>query len=280
VDARVGDYLVSVDGRSVAPPENLYAAFEGTSGRQVEVVLSARADGDDPRTVKVVPVGSERVLRRLAWVEECRRRVDELSGGRLAYVYMPNTGGRGLASFERDFYSQLDREGLVLDERYNGGGKIAEHVIEILSREVLCWWRNRENWVGRSPFATLQGPKVMIINESAGSGGDALPWMFRRVGLGPLVGTRTWGGLVGISGYPGLVDGGYVTAACFGVISPEGEWIVENEGVAPDHEVVEYPKDIAAGRDPQLEKAVELAMKALETFERVPEPEYRPPAPR
>jgi tricorn protease len=280
VDARAGDWLVSVDGRPVTAADNLDRVFENTAGRQVEVAFSAKADGSTPRTSTVVPVDDEHLLRRLAWVEERRALVDRLSGGKLAYVYMPNTADEGLASFERDFYSQVDRRGLVLDERYNGGGKVADHVIAILSRRVLCWWGTREGWVGRTPFGTLQGPKVMVINENAGSGGDAMPWMFRKAGLGPLVGARTWGGLVGISGYPPLLDGGYVTSASFGIVDTDGRWIVENEGVAPDHEVKEHPKDFVEGRDPQLEKAIAVAMDLMKDWKYDEVPALTPPVPR
>jgi tricorn protease len=282
VEAREGDYLVAVEGRPVTAAGDLHRAFENTAGKQIEITVSAKADGSAPRVTKVVPVGPEDEgrLRRLAWVEERRRMVDRLSGGALAYVYMPDTGGRGLAAFDRDFYSQLDRKGLVLDERYNGGGKVADYVVDVLSRKVLCWWMSREGWVGRTPWGTLQGPKVMLINERAGSGGDAMPWMFRQMGIGPLVGTRTWGGLVGITGYPPLMDGGSVTAAAFGILDPSGKWVVENEGVAPDVEVVEWPKDCAEGRDPQLEKAVEVAMDLLKNTSRVEPPRYQPPAKR
>jgi tricorn protease len=280
VDAREGDVLVSVDGRPVTTATNLHAAFQGTAGRTVEIALSAAADGSAARTSKVVPVDDESRLRRLDWVEERRRIVDRLSGGRLAYVYMPDTGDLGLAAFDRDFYSQVDRRGLVLDERYNGGGKVADHVVAVLSRKVWCWWRSREGWLGRTPWGTLQGPKVMVINESAGSGGDAMPWMFRKAGLGPLVGTRTWGGLVGISGYPPLMDGGSVTAASFGIVDTDGRWIVENEGVAPDHEVVEKPADALAGRDPQLEKAVAVALELMKGWKYDEPPAYRAPSPR
>ena len=280
VDAREGDYLIAVNGRPVGAGENLYQAFENTADRQVDLTLSANADGSEPRTTRVVPVGSERELRRLSWIERNRRRVDELSGGRLAYVYMPNTGDAGRAAFDRDFYSQLDREGLILDERYNGGGQVADYVIDVLSREVMSYWLNREQWLSRSPFAMIDGPKVMVINESAGSGGDWMPWTFQRRGLGKLVGTRTWGGLVGISGYPPLMDGGGVTAANFGVLDEEGRWAVENAGVTPDVEVVEWPAEILAGRDPQLEKAVAIALEELAQRPPRSRPTYQPPAAR
>lgn len=280
VNAKVGEYLIAVNGRDVTEADNLFAAFLHTSGRVTSLTLSATPDGADARTVEVEPIGSDFSLRRATWIEGNRRRVDELSDGRLAYIYMPNTGGEGMTSFDRDFYSQLDREGLVLDERYNGGGMVADYVIEALQRTVWNFWINREGWVGYTPSAVLDGPKVMIINESAGSGGDWMPWSFQKREIGPLVGTRTWGGLVGISGYPNLMDGGGVTAASFGIVDVDGKWIVENVGVSPDFEVIEYPKAIIEGGDPQLEKAVELALEALKTYKPTPEPKYTPPDPR
>jgi tricorn protease len=272
--------VLAVNGKPLATDRNFYSAFENTAGQQVELTLSADAAGTAPRKTTVVPVANDFDLRRRAWIEGNRARVAELSKGRLAYVYMPDTGAQGLQSFERDFHAQVDKDGLVLDERYNGGGKVADHVIGILDREVLCYWTNREGWVGRTPFATIEGPKVMIVNERAGSGGDALPWMFKKKKLGPTVGVRTWGGLVGISGYPVLMDGGSVTAASFGIRDTDGRWVVENEGVAPDVEVVEKPKDFVAGRDAQLEKAVELALEALAKNPPRRCPECKPPAAR
>jgi len=281
VDAHEGDYLISVDGRPVTAEDNLYEAFENTAGKQVSLVLSAKADGSDSRSMTVVPLSNEGSLRRLSWVEGNRERVEKLSGGRLAYIYMPNTGGPGMAAFDRDFYSQLDKEGVILDERYNGGGQVADYVIDVLSRDVMSYWMTREQWVGRSPFGMIQGPKVMVINESAGSGGDWMPWAFQYRKVGKLVGTRTWGGLVGISGYPPLMDGGFVTAASFGVMDPEGNWAVENKGVSPDDEVIEYPKPIIEeGRDPQLEKAVQVALAQLDANPPKPRPTYKKPIAR
>lgn len=279
VDVRVGDVLRSVNGTAVPPTANVLALFEATADTQVELVLE-RPGEPAPRTVRVVPVASDRELRRRAWIEERRATCERLSGGRLAYVYMPDTGARGIDAFQRDFFGQVDREGLVLDERYNGGGKVADWVIDILSHDVWCWWMTRTGWAGRTPFSTLQGPKVMLVNAYAGSGGDAMPWFFRQQRLGPLVGTRTWGGLVGITGYPPLMDGGSVTAAAFGIMDRDGRWIIENEGVAPDVEVLEWPKDCAGGRDPTLERAVALALEALPAHPRVQAPAYTPPSPR
>jgi len=280
VDAAEGDYLIAVNGQDLTAADNLYQAFEYTAGKQTDLTLSVNADGSEARTVTVVPTSSEGQLRFRTWIEDNRKRVEELSGGRLAYVYMPDTGGRGRAFFNRDFFSQLDKEGVVLDERYNGGGQVADYVIELLSRDVMSYWMNREKWLGYSPSGVMTGPKVMIINENAGSGGDWMPWAFKKFGVGPLVGPRTWGGLVGISGYPPLIDGGMVTAASFGIMDTDGTWAVENVGVAPDHEVIEWPADIIAGKDPQLEKAVELALEALATQEKKPLPTYHPPSKR
>ncbi len=280
VDVNEGDYILRVNGRELTTDDNFYEAFADMSGKQVSLTVSKSADGSDERTSIVVPIGSEGGLRRLAWIEDNRRRVDELSDGRLAYIYMPNTGGAGMASFDRDFYSQVDKEGLVLDERFNGGGKVADYVIDVLSRDVISYWMNREQWLARSPFATLDGPKVMIINERAGSGGDWMPWAFQKSGIGKLVGRRTWGGLVGISGYPPLMDGGSVTAASFGVMDADGKWAVENVGASPDYEVTQWPKAVIEGRDPQLEKAVEVALAELEKREAKERPKYYPPTER
>jgi len=280
VDAAEGDFIIAVNGRDLTSDQNFFQAFENTSGKQVELTLSANADGSDPRTSTVVPVGSEFMLRRQAWVEDNRRRVDELSGGQLAYIYMPDTGGSGMAAFDRDFYSQLDKKGVILDERFNGGGQVADYVINVLSRKPYSYWLNREQWVGRSPWATITGPKVMVINESAGSGGDWMPWAFKSNRVGALVGTRTWGGLVGISGYPTLVDGGSITSASFGVMDTDGNWVVENVGVAPDYEVHQWPADVIAGGDPQLEKAISVAMEALSKSDPEKLPGYTPPAKR
>ena len=280
VDANVGDYLMSVDGREVTGRDNLFAFFENTAGRQVELELAGKADGSDKRSVVVEAISSERTLRQRSWIEACRKRVAEKSNGRVAYIYMPNTGSAGMAAFDRDYYSQLDKEALIIDERFNGGGKVADYVIDVLSRNVMCYWMNREEWLGRTPFGTFEGPKVMIMNEMAGSGGDAMPWLFRQQGLGPLVGTRTWGGLVGISGYPPLMDGGRVTAASFGVMDRDGNWAVENTGVPPDYEVVQYPKPVIEGQDPQLDKAIELCLQGLAKRKNKKLPGYKPPKKR
>lgn len=277
VDAKPGEYLIAVEGREVRPPESLYAFFEATAGRSVRLKLAADPSGTGAREVVVVPAEGERMLRYRDWVESNRRTVERLSGGRLGYVHLPDTAGDGYASFNRYFFSQIDRQGMLLDERNNGGGLVADYIVEILGRRQLWGVAARDGKDMVSPAGALYGPKAMLVNRHAGSGGDALPWMFRELGLGPLVGTRTWGGLVGIWDYPELVDGGVVTAPRGGLYTKNGRWEVENVGVAPDHAVEVTPKDFAAGRDPQLEKGVELLLAELAKGV-APKPQ-RPPFP-
>ena len=206
-------------------------------------------DGKDARDVTVVPIADEDGLRNLDWIEANRRKVDELSGGKVAYVYMPNTGGAGYTNFNRYFYSQLDKQALVLDERCNEGGFIADYVVDVLKRFPLSGAIERDGKPIHDPVGAIFGPKVMLINQNSGSGGDAMPWYFRKAGIGKLVGTRTWGGLVGIGGYPTLLDGGYVMAPRYAIYGLHGEWEVENHGIAPDVAVEDLPKDVAAGHD-------------------------------
>ena len=215
------------------------------------------------RNVTVVPVASEYRLRNLDWIDSNRRKVDALSGGTVAYVYMPDTGGGGYSNFNRYFYSQLDKQALVLDERYNQGGLIADYIVNLLGQKHLSNAIERDGKPVHDPQGAIFGPKAMIINQSAGSGGDAMPWYFRKAGLGTLVGVRTWGGLVGISGYPPLIDGGSVTAPRYAIYGLQGEWEVEGHGIAPDVVVEELPKDAAAGHDAQLEQAVAIVMQQL-----------------
>jgi tricorn protease len=263
VNVQPGEFILAVNGRDLKGTDNIYQAFEATAGKSVSVKVGPNADGSNSRTVTVVPVESETPLRNLAWVEANRRKVDELSKGQIAYVYMPDTGIGGYTNFNRYFFAQVDKPALVLDERYNGGGMAADYVIDYLRRPLLNYWTSRDGKISTTPGGAIFGPKAMIINEFAGSGGDAMPWYFREAKVGPLVGKRTWGGLVGISGYPPLMDGGSVTAPSFAFFTPEGKWDVENHGVAPDVEVEHDPYEIRKGRDPQLEKAVEVVLEAL-----------------
>ncbi len=281
VNVKAGEYLLAVNGREVRPPENVYSFFEGLANKSVLLKVGSDPSGAGAREVTVVPVANDASLRNLAWIEENRRKVDQLSGGKLAYIYMPDTANGGLTAFNRYFYAQIGKQGVVVDERYNAGGLLATDVAEILNRRLLSAASNR---VG-DPLIQPQGifgPKVMIINELAGSGGDAMPWYFKRAGVGQLIGTRTWGGLVGMAGGPTLMDGGFVGAPSSGIYNPlTGEWEVENHGVAPDIEVEQDPALVRQGHDPQLERAVAVALEALKknpppTLHRPSFPNYYP----
>jgi tricorn protease len=220
---------------------------------------------DGARSVTVVPVANEQGLRTRAWVESNRRLVEKLSDGQLAYVYIPNTGQPGYTSFNRYYFAQQDKKGAIIDERFNGGGSAADYIIDVLQRSFDGYFNNvaGDRYPFTSPAAGIWGPKVMIINEMAGSGGDLMPYMFRYRKIGPLVGKRTWGGLVHTADTPPFIDGGSMIAPRGGFFSREGKWAVENEGVAPDIDVENLPKDVIAGRDPQLERAVQEAMRML-----------------
>ncbi|HUI59177.1 MAG TPA: PDZ domain-containing protein, partial [Steroidobacteraceae bacterium] len=258
-----GDYLLAVNGRELHASDNLDSFFDGAAGRQTVLRVGRKSDGSDARDVTVVPVDSEAGLRNLDWIDSNRRKVDALSGGRVAYIYMPNTGGSGYTNFNRHFYAQLDKQAVVLDERYNEGGFIADYVINILSQKIMSGAIERDGKPVHDPEGAIFGPKAMIINQSAGSGGDAMPWYFRKAKLGTLVGVKTWGGLVGIGNYPVLLDGGFVTAPRYAIYGLNGDWEVEGHGIPPDVEVEELPKDVAAGHDAQLERAVAIVMQQL-----------------
>lgn len=258
-----GDYLLAINGRDLTGTDDVSRLLEGTADKRVVLRVGSDPSGANSREITVVPTSSELQLRHATWIEENRRKVDRLSGGKLAYVYLPDTANGGLTNFNRYYFAQVDKQGAVIDERFNSGGQVADYIIEVMRRPLLAWWSPRYGAIYRTPAAAILGPKVMITNEFAGSGGDAMPWMFRKTGLGPLVGKRTWGGLVGISQYPVLMDGGNVTAPNFGFFSPDGEWDVENHGVAPDVEVDLDPKAVSEGHDPQLERAVAIAMEQM-----------------
>ncbi len=265
VNVTQGDFILRVNGRELRTPTNIYELFENTSGKQVVLTVNSLPNENGAREVTVVPIGNEGSLRNRAWIEGNREKVYEMSDGKIGYVYLPNTGSGGYSYFNRYFFPQQDKEGFVIDERYNGGGQVANYIIEYLGKQLLNYWAPREGPDYSSPFAANFGPKVMIINEYAGSGGDWMPFYFREAGVGKLVGKRTWGGLVGIGGTPRLMDGGSVTAPNFGIFSIDGKWIIENEGVWPDYDVEMTPKDVIEGRDPQLEKAVQVVLEELKT---------------
>ncbi|MFN2155239.1 MAG: PDZ domain-containing protein [Anaerolineae bacterium] len=275
VNVTEGEYILAVNGEPLTSDDNIYRLFEKTADQVTSLLVGPSTDRKRARTVTVKPLKSEAALRHWSWVEANRKRVDALSQGRVAYVYMANTSVEGYASFNRYYYAQLDKDAVVLDERFNGGGSVADYVIDMLDRPLLCHWATRQGEIFHSPNASIFGPKAMIINEFAGSGGDAMPLFFRRRGMGKLVGKRTWGGLVGIYDYPPLIDGGRVTAPRMAIFSPDDEWEVENVGVPPDVEVEMTPKFAIEGRDPQLEKAVEIVLEALD--HNPPPRAHRPP---
>ena len=220
---------------------------------------------DGARQLTVVPAANEQGLRTRAWVEANRRLVDKLSGGQLAYVYLPNTGQPGYTSFNRYYFAQQEKKGAIIDERFNGGGSAADYIIDVLQRDFDGYFNNvaGERYPFTSPSAGIWGPKVMIVNEMAGSGGDLMPWMFKYRKIGLLVGKRTWGGLVHTADTPTFVDGGSMIAPRGGFFTRDGKWAVENEGTAPDIDVENWPKEVIAGHDPQLERAVQEAMRLM-----------------
>jgi tricorn protease len=276
VNVKVGEYLLAVNGVELTAAENLHQLFEATADKIVELTVGPNANGKDSRLVKVVPIEDELALRNRDWVEGNLRKVTEATKGRVAYVYVPNTAGLGHTYFKRYFFPQANRKAIIVDERFNGGGSLADYYIDILQRPYQAQWHLRYGKDLKSPSASIQGPKVMIIDETAGSGGDMLPWMFRKFKVGTLVGKRTWGGLVGILGFPEFLDGGAVTAPNLAIWTKDG-FIVENVGVSPDVEVEQTPSEIIQGRDPQLEKAIDIALKELEL--NPPVEEVMPPFP-
>jgi tricorn protease len=278
VNVSPGEYLLAVNGRELTAKDNLYSYFEETAGKAVVLRVGPDPRGAGARDVTVVPLEDEFALRNLAWIEGNRRKVDELTGGRVAYVYLPDTYAGGYGNFNRYYFAQVGKDAVVIDERFNGGGDIADYIIDYLRRPLLSYWTLREGRDITSPIEAIFGPKVMIINEMAGSGGDMLPWMFRQTGLGPLVGKRTWGGLVGHYTSPNdLLDGGFVGTPNLAFYTPQGAWEIENHGVPPDVEVEDDPKLARQGHDAQLERAVELVMDSLK--KNPPPTPRRPPYP-
>ncbi|RYY54051.1 MAG: peptidase S41 [Chitinophagaceae bacterium] len=262
VDARVGDYILEVNGEEVTADKNFYSFFENTAGKIVTIKLASSPDGSNSRVVKVVPVGNESALRNRDWVEGNLKKVTEATNGQVAYVYVPNTGGGGHEYFKRYFFPQADRAAIIIDERFNGGGQLADYYIDILKRPAQSYWRYRYGKDQKAPNASIQGPKVMLIDETAGSGGDYLPYLFRQAKLGTLVGKTTWGGLVGVLGFPEFIDGGVVTAPNLAFYDEKG-FGIENVGTPPDVEVEQWPADVIAGHDPQLEKAIQIIIEEL-----------------
>lgn len=279
INVKEGDYLLAINGKELTSSINPYSLLEQTSGREIYIKVNDKPTMTGAREILIKPISSERNLRGIDWIEGNRRKVEELSNGKLAYVYVPNTGNGGFTSFNRYYFSQQDKKGVIIDERNNGGGSAADYMIDIMSRELFGYFNSKANdrrpWT--TPMAGIWGPKVMIINERAGSGGDLLPYMFKMKNIGPLVGTKTWGGLVGTWDTPRFIDGGRMVAPRGGFFDVDGKWAVEGEGVAPDVEVIQHPKSVLQGNDPQLERAVQEALKLLKTQEFSMKPEPKAP---
>lgn len=264
VDVREGEYLLAVDGRDLTTADNPYRLLENKADKPVVLTVAAAADPRSGRDVTVRPVASELNLRYLDWVRGRMALVEKLSGGRVGYIHLPDTSTPGNRMLQKLFYAQASKPALIVDDRYNGGGFIPDRMMEYFTRRTLAWWARRGLESMRSPGFAHDGPKAMLINAYSSSGGDALPYFFRKQGLGPLIGTRTWGGLIGLSGNPDLVDGGSLQVPTFRLYDDRGRWTVENEGVAPDIEVIDLPEARIAGGDPSLEKAVEVLLEELE----------------
>ena len=264
VNVKEGDYLISIDGHDVKTTDNPYEFLENTIGKQVEIVVNSKPEKDFARTSIIKPIKSELDLLYYNWVLERRAMVDKLSGGKIGYIHVPNTAVEGNRELFKGMYAYNDKDALIIDDRYNGGGFIPDVMANLLDRKTLSYWNVNGLTPMKTPGIAHNGPKVMLINGYSSSGGDAFPYYFRKKGLGQLIGTRTWGGLVGISGNARLVDGGNISVPRFGVFDENGEWIIEGIGVYPDIEVVDRPEQLAKGVDPGIEKAVEVLLKELE----------------
>ncbi len=266
VKAAVGDYVLAINGQSTQDVANIYQLLEHQVNRTVTLTLNNQPKTAGSWQAHVKPISSESQLRYLQWVNERRAMVDELSDGRIGYVHLPNTAIDGNRELFKQLLPQIGKDALIIDDRYNGGGFIPDRMIEVLSRTTLNYWKRRglDLDSNATPLIAHDGPKVMLTNGQSSSGGDALPYYFRKAGLGKIIGTRTWGGLIGISGNPGLADGGSILASTFRFMDTEGNWAVENEGVSPDIELIDRPELVAAGQDPSLERAVEELLKDLQ----------------
>jgi tricorn protease len=273
----VGDYLIAVNGREAKSGQEVYAYFQNLAGKLVTLKINGKPAVDGAREIVVKPVPDESGARYLDWLNANRKKVEDATGGRVGYMYVPDTSIPGIIEFDKALNAQIDKDGIIIDERYNQGGNIPDFYTEKLKRQLLAVLAQRDTKDFPWPPVAIYGPKIMVVNELAGSGGDAFPWFFRREKIGPIVGTRTWGGLVGIGNNQPLRDGGYVTAPGFGFWSTDngGEWVVEQHGVDPDYVVPQRPDLVVKGHDPQLEKAIELAKDALKNYKPLPpRPKY------
>lgn len=264
VNVKEGDYLIAINGTDLTAGMNPYELLENTLGKTVEITVNAKPEASGAKTFTIKPIESELELLYLNWVNERRAMVDKLSGGKIGYIHVPNTAVEGNRELHRGMYTYNEKEALIIDDRYNGGGFIPDVMADLLDRKTLSYWQRNGLSSMKTPGVAHNGPKVMLMNGYSSSGGDAFPYYFRKKGLGQLIGTRTWGGLVGMSGNAGLVDGGYIAVPRFGIYDENEQWIIEGIGVSPDIEVVDRPEQLAKGIDPCIEKAVEVLLKKLQ----------------
>ncbi len=263
-NVKEGDYLIAINGTELNLSMNPYELLENTVGKTIEITVNSKPESAGAETFNIKPIASEMELLNLNWVQERRAMVDKLSGGKIGYIYVPNTSTDGNRELFRGMYAYNEKEALIIDDRYNGGGFIPDVMTDLLNRKTLSYWQRNGLSPMKTPGVAHNGPKVMLMNGYSSSGGDAFPYYFRKKGLGTLIGTRTWGGLVGMSGNAGLVDGGYIAVPRFGIYDENEQWIIEGIGVSPDIEVVDRPEQLAKGIDPCIEKAVEVLLKQLQ----------------
>lgn len=262
-----GDYILSVNGVAVDDNTNIYSLFANTVGKQVALQVNSAPNFENSREITVEPIANDSALRHWNWIEENRKYVEKQTGGRVGYIYLPDTAAGGYTYFNRMFFAQSDKEAMIIDERRNGGGQAANYITDVLGRNYLASWRDRDGMTFDTPGGAIYGPKVMLVDQDAGSGGDFLPYAFKHQGLGKLIGTRTWGGLIGISANPSLIDDGSLVVPFFRFYTPGGDWRIENEGVAPDIEVDLEPDAVNHGVDTQLDTAIQDVLAQLENYQ-------------
>jgi tricorn protease len=264
VDARVGDYLLAIDGEDLKAPDNPYRLLRYKADRPVTLTLNTRPVAEGARQVTYQPITSETNLVYYDWVARNREKVDSLTGGRVGYLHLPDMGAQGLSEFIKWFYPQIRKDGLIVDVRANGGGNVSQMLIDRLRRQLLATGFSRNSdFASTYPSTVFYGPMVALLNETSASDGDIFPAMFKQAGLGPLIGKRSWGGVIGITGHGSLIDGGQVNVPEFGFADVNGNWIIEGHGVDPDIVVENDPQSVIAGRDPQLERGVQEVLKAM-----------------
>lgn len=278
IGAVEGDYILAVNGQKLTAKDNIFSYFQNSVGKQVTLTVNKSPDFKDSKDIVVEPVSSETELRSWNWIESNRKAVEKATDGKVGYVYLPNTAGAGFTYFNRMFFAQVDKQAIILDERRNSGGQAANYITDVLSRTYLSGWKDRDGMLFSTPGGGIYGPKVMLIDQDAGSGGDFLPYSFRAMGLGTLIGKRTWGGLIGISANPNLIDGGGLVVPFFRFFTPDGQWRVENEGVVPDIEMELDPLGVNAGRDSQLERGIAEILEQLKDYKPV-KAKQAPPMP-